>query len=82
MNIPRKLSIDDAEKDARLMAVAMALDVFLDGQKQTACLRYDLDAGEIERIAQDNAGKIIIEGGDFKREIVRGVVEVRKTTSA
>ena len=38
--------------------------------------QYDIDAGFIERYAKRD-GRIVVIGGEPKREIVRGAVEVR-----
>jgi hypothetical protein len=75
--IPRRLSTDDAAKDPRLAALVPRLEITLDGVRQTRCVGYDLDAGEILRFAADEEGRLIPDGDRALMEVVRGKVRVR-----
>jgi hypothetical protein len=68
--IPRRLSVHDVDYGP----THGLLDVFVDGQKQSEVISYDMDLGTVVRFVR--AGAV-----DGDTEIIRGVVTVKLVTS-
>lgn len=75
-DIPRQLSIELMQDDPDLYTVGSRVQVWLNGVKQDACIRYDMDKGEIERYAKNEDGTIKHTAESYTTEVVRGKVEV------
>lgn len=74
-NIPRKLGVDDLKTE--LAGWVMVVDIFLDGVQQKNCIRYDMDAGELERYVVDEHNKLVLDGHSAVTETVRGEITVK-----
>ena len=65
---PAFLAVDDLRRHLT--------HVFLNGEQQSFCLTADEEEGFVKRIVSDAQGKPVLEGSDFKTEVVRGSVRI------
>jgi hypothetical protein len=75
VDIPHKLSIDDV-KNPDLAPFIPQVRIFLDGIEQTNVVRYDMDSGQVVRLAKDEQGKFKHDGVQVLTEVLRGKVTV------
>ena len=74
IDIPRRLSVTDADYDPR---VGEGLIVMLDGVDQWGRAEgYDIDGGTVTRAKHDAQGRIYADGDEIAMETVTGFVEV------
>ncbi|MES3096195.1 hypothetical protein [Sphingomonas aerolata] len=74
IDIPRRLSVTDADYDPR---VGEGLIVLLHGVDQWGRAEgYDIDAGTVTRAKHDASGRLVLEGDEVAMETVAGRVEV------
>lgn len=82
--IPRALSITEGDEHWRpdCFVIGRTLEISLDGVKQEKVISYDMDAGEVKRIAVDEQGQIKIdrELEEVITETVQGEVTVTGRT--
>lgn len=71
-NPPRRLDIDVDGFGPHWSPIA----IFVNGERCSRVLAYDVDEGFVRRVATDRRGAILIEGGEVVEEIVRGHVQV------
>lgn len=50
--------------------------VYLDGSLLNHVVEADEDAGSARVISFDDAGNVLVEGDEFKTELLRGVVKI------
>jgi hypothetical protein len=69
---PRRLDVEDDE----FAALRGDLSIFVNGERMSRVLAYDIDRGFVSRIASNANGGILVEGNDVVTEVVCGHVQV------
>ena len=76
MNLkPEKLNT--GPNKAYLDSIAGHVEVYLDGIKLGGVREADTDKGYIIRDVYDETGKLVVEDGDIKQEILTGKVQIK-----
>lgn len=76
---PRRLSVDD---DDDFVELRRNITVFVNGERMSRVLAYDIDEGFVTRIACDERGAILVENCEVVTEIVYGRVQVGMNDAA
>jgi hypothetical protein len=71
---PRRVSID--EDGLSFTRLRCQVAIFVNGERMSRVLAYDVDQGFVERIVTDGKGYILIEDGEVVTETLRGKVQV------
>lgn len=79
---PIRYSVDEDIRRPATKQIGHLLDITINGVPVKRCVRYDIEAGEIERTVIDRRGNPLIdyENGECRTQIVRGHVEVTLRT--
>lgn len=72
---PRRLDAEDLPNSA---LEHRALRVFVDGERITNVVAFDVDEGFAIRMKLDDAGRVLVFGDEVVTETLRGIIDIEQ----